>query len=136
MVPWVSLTHIDGPVEPVLREARRIIDEKAPREIHANLLAVTQVFMGLNYNDPELFAIFGGDETMIESPVLQRFLTGNTAKVVHRIIFGALEKKYGTVPADLQSLLVGITDDKRLQQIIEYVAVCPTLEEFRQQLGS
>ena len=71
LIPWVPLTHFEGPPEPIFQECRARIDRDAPPEERENLLAVTQVLAGLRYNDPGLFQILGGREAMIESPVLQ-----------------------------------------------------------------
>src|SRR5205809_656493 len=80
LMPWVPLTRLDGPAEPILRECRRIIDEKARPEEHDNLLAVTQVLMGLVYDEATLFAIFGGKEAMIDSPVLNNLIAEKMAE--------------------------------------------------------
>ena len=96
LMPWVSLTHIDGPIEPVLRECRRIIDEKAKPTEHDNLLAVTQVLLDLNYNNhPELFAILGGREAMIASPMMNEIITEEKANGARRITLGILGRKFG-----------------------------------------
>ena len=60
LMPWVPLTRLDGPAPAILRECRRIIDEKAKPEEHDNLLAVTQVLMGLVHKDAALYAILEG----------------------------------------------------------------------------
>jgi hypothetical protein len=73
---------------------------------------------------------------MIESPVLQRFLREQLAERMHRAILGVLEKRFGPVPPEVTSSLRAITDDDRLQQLIELGGVGPDLEGFRQQLAT
>jgi len=129
-MPWVPLTRIDGPPEPVLQQCRRVIDERAQPQEHDNLLAVTQVLMGLCYDDPQLLALFGGKEAMIESPVLKRVLAENS----HNLILGILEDRFSPVPADVVTALKAIQDTERLQQLNKLAARCQDLEAFRQQL--
>jgi hypothetical protein len=131
LMPWLPLTRIDGPPEPVFQACRRVIDERARPDEHDNLLAVTQVLLGLRYNDPGLLAIFGGAEAMIESPVLQRFV----AERMHRAILGLLEARFGPVPPEVAQALRAILDDERLQQLNEQAGTCPDLAAFRQHLG-
>ena len=143
LMPWVSLTHIEGPIEPVLRECRRIIDEAAKPTEYENLLAVSQVLLDLNYNDPALFAIFGGREAMIESPMLNELvaegvakgIATRTANRVRRNILDILVKKFGAVPSDVTAILAAITDDERLDRLNVSAAVAPDLESFRRELG-
>ncbi len=73
---------------------------------------------------------------MIESPILDELIAKMTAKAMHRLLFGVLEKKYGPIPSEIKAYLGGITDDKRLEQINEFAALCPNLDDFRQKLGS
>lgn len=47
LIPWVPLAQSADPPETVLHECRRLIDEQAPPNEHANLLAVTQFLSGL-----------------------------------------------------------------------------------------
>jgi hypothetical protein len=136
LMPWVPLTQIEGPPEVVLHQCRRVIDEKAKAEEHDNLLAVTQVLMGLNYSDPRLFAIFGGKEAMIESPVLENLLAEQRAAAVQRVIGSLLKERFGVVPPDVEVALQKVTDPLRLEALNKLAAFCPDLEAFRQQLGS
>jgi hypothetical protein len=48
-VPWVPLSHFEGPPEPIFRQCRERIDREALADEHDNLLAVTQVLAGLRY---------------------------------------------------------------------------------------
>jgi hypothetical protein len=88
LMPWVPLTRLDEPAPVILGECRRIIDEKAKPEEHANLLAVTQVLMGLVHHEAALYSIFGGKEAMIESPILKELIDEKVAQRVAEIFEG------------------------------------------------
>jgi predicted transposase YdaD len=134
LMPWVPLTHFDRPPEAVLQECREVIEEKAAPEEHSNLLAVTQVFAGLCYNDPGLLALFGGKEAMIESPVLQELIQEMTAKRAHKMILRVLQDRFGPVPAEVSDALRAVTDEERLDQLASLAARCTDLEAFRREL--
>jgi hypothetical protein len=136
VMPWVPLTRIDGPPEAVLQECRRVIDERARPEEHANLLAVSQILGGLRYNAATLRAVFGGREKMIESPVLQELIAETTAETTHKNIMTFLKARLGPVPAEVGAALRRITDEQRLERLVEHAARCPDLDAFRRELGS
>jgi hypothetical protein len=73
LIPWVPLTQFEGPPEPILQQCRQRIEQQAPRDRQANLLAITQVLLQLRFPDPELLSILGGESAMIESPLLKEF---------------------------------------------------------------
>jgi hypothetical protein len=139
VMPWVPLARIDGPPEPVLQQCRRIIDERARPEEHANLLAVSQVLGGLRYNVATLRAIFGGKEKMIESPVLQELIAEQRAEAKvqtqHEAILDVLEARFGPVPAEVRSSLMRVTGEQRLRELIRQAAQCPDLDTFRHHLA-
>ena len=135
LMPWVSLTHFDGPIEPVLRECRRIIDEPAKPAEHENLLAVSQVLLELNYNNPGLFAIFGGRDAMIQSPMMNELITEENAHCLHEAILNILGKRFGPVSPEVSTALCSIMDPKRLQELNTSAALSPDLESFRRDLG-
>lgn len=138
LIPWVSLTRFAQPPEIVFQECRRRIDELAPAHQHENLLAVTQVLMGLNYNDPKLLAIFGGKSAMIESPVLQEFV--EDVRREERIaaerngILLVLGARFPSLPDDLAKELRTIDSEQRLQDMLRTAATCPSLDAFRHSL--
>jgi hypothetical protein len=131
LVPWVPLTHFEGPPESLLQRCRAIIDARAKPEEHDNLLAVTQVLAGLRFGDSQLLAIIGGRAAMIESPVLQNLL----AEKCHDLILGVLEKRFGPVPTEVASSLKAIRDNDRLYELNMVAAVCPDLEAFRREIS-
>src|SRR5262249_14169614 len=110
LIPWVPLTHFDGPPEVLLHECRRRLDQLAPAAEYANLLAVTQVMARLQYNDPNLLAIIGGRQIMIESPLIQELMAEKT----HEVLLEVLEARCGSVPAELAARLRTVIDEEKL----------------------
>jgi hypothetical protein len=132
LIPWVPLTQFDEPPETVLQECRDRIDRQAPASEQANLLAVTQVMSRLRYNSLDLMALFGGMQTMIESPLIQEML----AERSHEGILIALRKRFRSLPADLPVALKRIQDPLKLRELMEWAFDCPDLEAFRARLSS
>jgi hypothetical protein len=132
LMPWVPLAHIDGPPKTVFQQCREIIDQKGPANERENLLAVAQVLASLRYNDPSLLELFGGEEGMIESPLLQKVL----AERAQRLIRGLLEDRFGPVPADVATALADVRDEGRLDQLNKAAARCPDLATFRRELAA
>lgn len=132
LIPWVVLTQFSKPPEVVFQQCRDRIDQLAPPELHDNLLAVTQVLMGLRYNDPKFFAIFGGKKVMIESPVIQELL----AKTKQDVIVEVLEARFGTLPSDLTASLRAIQDGQRLGELARLAGICPDLQAFSARISS
>jgi hypothetical protein len=64
---------------------------------------------------------------VIDSPVLRRFV----AKRIHRMIFIALEARFGPLPKDVADAVRTITDDATLRQATTLAATCPDLATFR-----
>ena len=136
LIPWVPLSHFDGPPEPIFRQCRARIDRDGQPEEHENLLAVSQVLAGLRYDDPRLFQILGGREAMIESPVLQQLKAEWTQEGERKTIIKVLVARFGDEAEDLRAKLDMIDDEARLQELAEAAATCPDLEAFRRQLAT
>ena len=119
----------------ILGECRRIIDEKAKPQEHDNLLAVTQVLMSLVHHDAALYAIFGGKEAMIESPLLDELIAEKVAERMQKVLLGVLEVRLGPVPVDLVHRVKEVSNTDRLLQLTKQAAICADLESFRQDLG-
>jgi hypothetical protein len=126
LVPWVPLTRFSEPPAKVIEECRRRIDAEAPENERENLLAVTQVLMRLRYNAKNLFQILGGEQAMIESPLIDELL----AKTRTEGILDSLESRFGTRPDDLTDELRSL-GEKELKALNRFAAVCPDLEAFR-----
>jgi hypothetical protein len=135
----VPLSHFEGPPEPIFQQCRARIDRDAPPGEHENLLAVTQVLAGLRYNDPRLFQLLGGREAMIESPVLQELKAEWThegaCKAQRRAILHILSARFGPEAKGLATALEAIEDETRLDELVEFTALCPDLESFRKRLA-
>jgi hypothetical protein len=136
LIPWVPLTNFAGPPEPILQQCRERIDRQASPEGRANLLAVTQILTGLQFKDPRLLAILGGNQAMIESPVLQAFLAQGRREVKQQVILRILAARLGPVPEDLAASVKTINDEQKFDALVDAAAVCPDLEAFRQRLPS
>jgi len=131
-IPWVPLTKIDGPVEPVLRECRKRIDRQAPERQREAYLAVTQILGRLVYPEELLEAIFKGEKPMIDSP----FFTDLEAKFAHRSILKQLAYRYGEIPEDLKQELRKVRNTESLDRLLEAVISSTDLPDFRVTLHS
>jgi len=131
MIPWVPLSYIDGPPEPVLRECRARIDAQAPPGERENMLAVTQVLARLRYNDPGILALFGGRQSMIESPLIKELEVEFTSKAMHKTILRFLEGRFGPVPEDVRVAVQHIENESALDAMALLAARCPDLDAFR-----
>jgi hypothetical protein len=138
LIPWVPLTHFDGPPGPILRECRNRIDREAPPEERENLLAVTQVLAGLRYNDPSLFKVLGGRDAMIESPVLQElkaeWTREATLETERRMLVEILVARFGNQAEPAVVGLEKIDDQARLEQLVRFAVRCPDLQSFLKEL--
>jgi hypothetical protein len=136
LIPWVPLTHIDGPPEPVLRECRRRIDQQASGEEQDYLLAVSQILGSLRYDENTLMAIFGRGQTMIDTPLLRKLEEQGIQKGIHYSIVMFLRGRFGGVPADLESAITAIQERSRLEELLVWASQCPDLEAFRARVES
>jgi hypothetical protein len=147
LLPWVALAKIDGPPEPVFEECRRRVDAQVTgADERANLLAVMQVLTHLRYNDPRFFAILGGREVVINSPILQDILQDPEMLVRlkgvqdlltetrRQYIVQALSVRFGDIPPEVVTTLQGVNEPERLDDLHRWAAVCPDLDAFRAKL--
>jgi predicted transposase YdaD len=132
VIPLVPLAETTESPETIVRQCRERIDRQARPEERENLLAVTQVMTRLRYNDPGLLTILGGRQAMIESPLLQEFANER----VQNTILSTLRRKFGAVPAEVESRIRGIQDPQRLDDLNFQVAVSPDLDTFQAHLAS
>jgi hypothetical protein len=132
VAPWTPLMRFDGPPEALLERCREKIDREAPAKDQADLLAVAQVMTELRFPDPELVRLLGGQQAMIESPLLQRM----RAETIQEAILEALKARFGTVPREVTKLLRGVLNEKKLKKLNGVAAACPDLEAFREALLS
>jgi hypothetical protein len=130
LIPWVPLSSFEGPPERVLQRCRVAIDQRASADERANLLAVTQVMTRLRYNDPNLLALFGGIQTMIESPLIQEIVANSN----HKLISKVLQSRLGEVPRDILQDLKCVLDYDKLENLATVAATCADWDAFRQEL--
>ena len=144
LIPWVPLTHFDGPPEPIFQQCRARIDQEAAPEERENLLAVTQVLASLRYNEDGLFQLLGGRDAMIESPVLQELKAEWTREAAReailqtnrRDIVDFLVERFGPQAEEFASQLETIADDAKLKELIKLAARCSDLQSFRNELAA
>jgi predicted transposase YdaD len=146
LVPWVPLSKFDGPPEPIMHECRARIDRIGSRVERENLLAVTQFLARLRYNDEALFAILGGRQAMIESPLLQELRkewTEQGKRVGKRegkregeikAIVTVLVERFGTEAESVATALERIDKATHLQELLRHAATCRSLASFRKKL--
>jgi hypothetical protein len=132
VIPWVPLSQISGPPEPVIQQCRERIDRLSLSEERENLLAVTQVLTGLRYNEPGLLTILGGQDAMIESPLIQEIV----AKVKRKGILTNLQERFGSVSPETVSALQAVENDAALEELMKWSVHCPDIESFRERISS
>ncbi len=135
LIPWVPLTDFRDPPERVIGRCREVIELHAPAGEKANLLAVTQVFTRLRYNDPGLLVLLGGKEAMLESPLIEEVfhdaLAEKARKTAHQDILTILETRFGSVPQEVVAGIRSVADGDRLTDLVRKAASCPDMESFR-----
>jgi hypothetical protein len=132
VVPWVPLSRFDGPPEDLLERCRERIEAQAHPKDRADLLAVSQVLTRLRFPQPEMLALLGGSEAMIESPLIQELL----AKTRQEDIVDNLTVRFGKVPSDITTRLRAVLKEKELKALHRFAIQCPDLEAFRDRLLS
>jgi hypothetical protein len=132
VVPWVTLMDFSGPPETLLERCARKIEREAHPQDRANLLAVSQVLAPLRFPDPDLLNLLGGQQAMIESPLLQKMMADRS----HQWILDILKDRFGTVPRNVTKHLGEIVDEEKLRQLHRFAARCPDLAAFREALLS
>lgn len=130
VVPWVPLTQFDGSPETLLERCRERIEQHAHADDRASLLAVSQVLAQLKFPSPELLALLGGKEVMIESPLIEELQADSLREVLGEL----LKRRFNAVPADINRQLQAIRRQKLLQKLILLAAECADLEAFRNSL--
>src|SRR5262249_16201738 len=124
LMPWVSLAQFEGPPEPVLERCQERIDREGGRE-RANLLAVSQVLARLKFDRPEFLAIFGGRQTMIDSPLLHEFADEIRQQTRQEDILAVLKVRFGKVPEGLEAEVRQRVNEEQLNRLRDFAVVCP-----------
>ncbi|HYT89248.1 MAG TPA: hypothetical protein VEL76_11130 [Gemmataceae bacterium] len=69
---------------------------------------------------------------MIDSPLIKELLAKNTQKNIGAF----LRSRFGEVPPEVTKKLQAVRKEKRLAELLDYAAICPSLEAFRDRLFS
>ncbi len=143
LIPWVPLAKYGDDPERIIGRCRAQIDAVPESSDKENLLAVTQILLGLRYNEKtlrdKLRGLLGGYKVMIESPVYQEIVEESRRegeiKASQRAILNFLEARFG---ADAQALEVELkaVEFDRLMELIKFAGKCPDLASFRERLLS
>jgi len=136
IAPWVPLTRIDGPVEPVLQQCKDVIDLKSSGRERDNLLAVTEIIARLRFDATMLRSIFRRGNEMIESPLLDELFAERDVKTSQSILLRKLQRRFGSLPADVTAGIRVILDEPRLDALLDAAYAAPSLDEFRTILAS
>jgi hypothetical protein len=135
LIPWVPLSLIDGSPEAVFRQCRDRIDRDAAPEEQENLMAITQVFARLRYNDERLFQLFGGRKAMIENPVIQEIVADSKREAAREFILKVLETRFGPSAHTLAPEVSGV-DPSQLDDALKLAVTCRSLASFRKKLAT
>lgn len=98
------------------------------------MLAVTEILAGLRFDEKMLEAMFRGAKTMIESPILQKWLREGEVKTLHKAILDELEVRFGSVPDDLSATIRLVQDPDRLTTAHKVSHTCDSIDTFRHAL--
>ncbi|OAI42273.1 hypothetical protein AYO40_00065 [Planctomycetaceae bacterium SCGC AG-212-D15] len=142
LIPWVPLSRFDGPAKPIIQECRARIDDCAPAEQRANLLAVTQVLTRLRYNDAGLLSILGGTQAMIDSPLIRELtskakeegIQAGIVKARKQDVIRVLSARFGPLPAAISARIEKVPAGVDLEELIDWAARCTDLNAFRTRL--
>ena len=134
LVPWIPLTRWEGEPEALLRECRDRIDKQAPPNEHDSLLAVTAMLGSLRYNDEVLLNIFGGGQSMLEFPLLERLMSEREVEIRRRDLLRVLAARFGPISPALDTQLRSVTVQAQLDELLDLAALCPNLDAFRARL--
>jgi hypothetical protein len=84
----------------------------------------------LKVPQPELMALLGGTQVMIESPLITELL----AKTRQEDILEVLAGRFGKVPREVAARLRAVVKEKELKALVRFAAQCPDLAAFRERL--
>jgi hypothetical protein len=131
-VPWATLARYDGPPAELLERCRERIEQRAPAGDRENLLAVSQVLAQLKFPQPDLLALLGGKDLMIESPLIQEL----KVEFWHEAILDILKTRFSKVPQDVRKLLAQTKNEKKLKGLHIVAAECQSVDQFKDALLS
>jgi hypothetical protein len=149
VIPWVPLCHLDRDPEAVLEECRQRIEHEAPPQEQINLLAVTQVFTWLRFNDNRFLERLGDLNMSVEAELLREYVESRMgderfrqqlewqfkqalvrAAIVEDLL-SVLDGRFGPPPSDLVEQLEQIRDETTLKRLVRMASRCQDLAAFR-----
>lgn len=136
LAPWVPLTKMDGPPEPVLQQCKDVIEANTSGGDRENLLSVTEILARLRFDQRLLQTIFRRGGEMIESPLLDELFAERELKTYRALILKKLEGRFGPIPADVSAAVRVVADSPRLEALLDAVYSSANLDAFRQSLTS
>jgi hypothetical protein len=95
-----------------------------------------QVLARLRYREPGILELFGGRQSMIESPLIQELEAEFTQKAMHESILLVLEGRFGPFPEDVRAAVQRVSDESALRAMTVLAARCPDIDAFRSGLPS
>jgi hypothetical protein len=134
ILPWVPLTHFEGPPRDILQRCRDRIDREARYEERGNLLAVSQILTKLRFPDPLLLALFGGRHIMIDSPLIRELVAENTQQTQHEDIGLVLTERFGPLDEALMARLKSVRKKKELIELLKFAVRCADIQAFQARL--
>jgi hypothetical protein len=131
LIPFVPLSQINGPVEPILRECRKRIDRDAPASKKESYLAVTHILGRMVHAQDLLDRMFTGTHVMIESPAFIDL----EIEMMRRTILLVLEGRFGAVPEELRSQMQKLENLPAWKRLAVRAGNCRDLKEFQKALS-
>lgn len=135
LAPWVALMGIDGPPEVVLQQCKDAIESRSAGTERENLRVTMQLLGSLRFDKALLKRIFAREDGMIESPILQDWLQEQDLKTRCGLVLSKLERRFGTVPADVSAAVRVVAAPERYEELLDSAYAVATLDEFRRALG-
>ena len=135
LAPWLTLTHIEGPPEPVLQQLRDAIDRGSAGTERENLLVAARVLGGLVYNDALMEALFRGGNPMLEFPLLTKWFREREVLTRQQVVLEELAARFGPVPDDVSAAVRVIADEQTLRGLNRLACKCESLTAFRPAVG-
>ena len=96
--------------------------------------------MRIRYNDPQFFAIFGGAQAMIESPLLQEIVERTrqeaTMESLHKAIVRILRTRFGGIPEEVMTAVNKVADPQTVDQLFKFAVISLDHNSFQQRMSS
>jgi hypothetical protein len=133
VVPLVTLARYDGPPEVLLQRCRDRIERDGGKE-KENLLAVSQVFAQIHFNQPKWLGILGGNKMMSQSPLIQELRAESRQEERTAAILDVLMERFHNVTPTITAGLEQVKEKDKLVWLTRHAAVCESLRQFEETL--